>query len=384
MNLPDPDRGRRQAGLALLGCSVVIGLALLCIFFIALPVAVGEAHLLGYMCLGAVIALPAGAIYLTIPRLLDRYDPEPWWVLLGCLAWGGITSCGVAVTLNSLVDEIAREAIGPAMAQVVSTAVFAPIVEETLKGLGILGVFYFLRREFDGLVDGFIYACFIALGFAAVENVVYYARAAAEGAGALTITVILRGVLAPWGHPVYTAMTGLGLGIAREATSRSLRIVAPVLGFSVAIMLHALWNGGAILAESLGRENGIALFAILLALWFVFVAVFAGMIISLVRRRRKILDAYLADEVVLRFVTPEERALVVDGSGPRRARAAFGPDGEELVRACARLATVKWHADRARVSRTQTVSDQMIMPLRQRIRDLRARIHERSRAMPRR
>lgn len=384
MNLPDPDRGRRRAGLAALGCSVTVGFALLLFFFVALPVAVGEANLLGYMCLGAFIALPAGAIYLTVPRLLDRYDPEPASVLLGCLAWGGIASCGVAVTVNSLVDELTSELLGPSVAHIVSTAVCAPIVEESMKGLGVLGVFYFLRREFDGLVDGFIYACFVALGFAAVENVVYYARAAAEGAGALTITVILRGVLAPWGHPVYTAMTGLGLGIAREATTRSLRVIAPILGFSVAIMLHALWNGGSVLAEAVGGNDGIALFAVLLALWLAFVLVFAIVIVSLVRRRRRILDTYLADEVVLGFVTPEERALVLDGSGLRRARAAAGQDGEELVRTCARLATAKWHADRARTSRTATVSDGMIMPFRQRIRELRARVRARVAATPRR
>ena len=95
-----------------------------------------------------------------------------------------------------------------------------------MKGLAVLGVFYFLRREFDGVVDGVIYATFAALGFAAVENVVYYSNAMRADAGgeALAATFLLRGVLAPWGHPLYTSMTGIGFGIARETRNT----VAPV------------------------------------------------------------------------------------------------------------------------------------------------------------
>jgi RsiW-degrading membrane proteinase PrsW (M82 family) len=374
VNLEGPDGSRRKAGLILLSFSVLLGLCLLCLFFVALPVAVGEAHLLGFMCLGAVIALPAGAIYLTVPRMLDRYDPEPAEVLFGCVLWGGIVSCGIAVTINSLVEEAVRASAGDEIATIVATTICAPIVEEGMKGLGVAGVFYFLRREFDGLVDGVIYAFFIALGFAAVENVVYYARAAAEGAGALTLTLIIRGVVAPWGHPVYTAMTGLGFGIARETTNPRLRAFAPIVGWLLAVTLHGIWNGGAVVAGALGDGDGGGFFCFMLLLWIVFVGAFAALIVALVRRRKRILDEYLADEVVLRFVTPAERALVIDAFGLRKARAAWGPEGEELVRTAARLATVKWHTGRAQQSGNATISQHFIAPFRSRIRELRGQI----------
>jgi len=374
VELPLEEQRRQRFGLIGLSLSVVVGLALLCLFFVALPVAGGEGTLLGFMCLGSVIAIPAGATYLTIPRMLDRYDPEPWPVLLGCIAWGAITSCGVAVTINTIVEALLREGFGDEVATAVGTAVCAPIVEESMKGLGVLGVFYFLRREFDGLVDGVIYAFFVALGFAAVENVVYYARAAAEGASQLTMVFVMRGVIAPWGHPVYTAMTGLGLGFARETTSPVVRWLAPILGYLGAVTLHAIWNGGAILAQAIGDEGGGAFFCFMLVLWLVFVTVFLAVVIGLVRRRKRILEAYLADEVVLKFVTPDEKALVIDAFGIGRARRAWGKDGESLVRATARLATVKWHAERAAKSKTATVSHQLIMPLRQEIKTLRGRI----------
>jgi RsiW-degrading membrane proteinase PrsW (M82 family) len=106
--------------------------------------------------------------------------------------------------------------------EIVGAAVCAPIVEEFWKGLAVFGMFYFWRREFDGVVDGIIYATFAALGFAAVENVVYYARAGTGHASVdLTSIFILRGVVTPWAHPLFTSMTGIGFGLAREVAEHA-------------------------------------------------------------------------------------------------------------------------------------------------------------------
>ena len=57
----------------------------------------------------------------------------------------------------------------------------APIVEEALKA-AILVRFYLARKdEFDGVVDGVIYAAMVGLGFAFAENVDYYGRAFQQG-----------------------------------------------------------------------------------------------------------------------------------------------------------------------------------------------------------
>ena len=52
--------------------------------------------------------IPPLAIYLWIPRLIDRFDPEPWWALALVLGWGAIAACGVAATVNTGV-EVARQ-----------------------------------------------------------------------------------------------------------------------------------------------------------------------------------------------------------------------------------------------------------------------------------
>ncbi len=371
-SLPDPERVRRNAGFFLFGIGNLVGGLLLLGLFVGMPVSTGDFGLLGYMCLGAMLAFPAGAMYLTVPRLLDRYDPEPWYALVGCLVWGGVAACGFSAVINTAAGAVAADVLGAQAGDAVGAVLSAPFVEEFWKAMGVLGVFYFLRREFDGVVDGIIYATFVALGFATVENVIYYARAAGSGESALAATFMIRGVIAPWGHPVYTAMTGIGFGLARETEKAWVRVVAPFAGYSAAVTLHMLWNGSATLSDRI--EGGGALFLCMLPVWLVFVAAFVAIVIVLVRRRGRIIRTFLEDEVALRTLSRVEVDLVCSAFGHLRARVRWGRKGVELVRAAARLALSKWHSVRATNQRMRTVSMDFVVPLRLKIAVLKTEI----------
>lgn len=366
--MPDPEKTRRRIGCGLYVLGMLGGLVLLFVLFIVFPVATGVGlSTLKAMAVGALLAMPAMLVYLTFPRLLDRYDPEPAYALLMALAWGGVAACGFSALVNTAVGAI----IGGQAGDVVSTVLSAPIVEEGSKGILVLGFFYFLRREFDGMVDGIIYATFCAIGFAAVENVIYYARAGLEaGSGGVAMTFFMRGVLTPWAHPLYTSMTGLGLGIARETSRTWLRFVAPVGGYCAAVFLHALWNGSALLLG--GSVGGCVLFFLELLLWFAFVAAFVGMVFYLVIRRGKIIRSHLLDEVALGHLTQAELDVVASAFGGLTAYFRNGSQGVEFVRAVARLALSKWHTARAMKMSSRTVSMDFIVPLRRKIRELRA------------
>ncbi len=369
--LPDALRRRRNVGLALYLIGQFVGGGLLLLLFFV-P-AVLDTGVCGAMCLGAVLAFPAAAMYLTVPRLLDRYDPEPWYALIGCLAWGGIAACGFSAAINSGVGFCGLLAGGEDAGDVLSAVVSAPLVEEFFKGLSVWGVFYFLRSEFDGVVDGIIYATFTALGFAAVENVIYYANA--TGNGALGMTFFMRGILFPWGHPVYTSMFGIGLGIARETERVWVRRTAPVVGYLGAVVLHAMWNGSATLADS--ANEGATIFVCMLPVWFLFVLTFLLIVVILVRRRGRIIREFLQDEVALGHLSPQEVDLVASAFGLLKARSHWGALGVEYVRAMARLALSKWHTQRAQRSQMHTYSMEFIVPLRSRVQELRSQIRQR-------
>src|SRR5258708_25616159 len=44
------------------------------------------------MVLGAMLAFPPLVIYLWVPWIIDRFDPEPWWCLALALLWGGVAA----------------------------------------------------------------------------------------------------------------------------------------------------------------------------------------------------------------------------------------------------------------------------------------------------
>jgi len=363
---PDAEHGRRNVGAVLFVLGTLLGAVLLQLVFLLPPMfEANAAARYASMAAGAVLAIPAVLVYMTVPRLLDRYDPEPGWALMMVFVWGAFAACGMAATVNTLAGALA----GESFAAVVS----APVCEELFKGLALWAMFALWRREFDGVVDGIIYATFVALGFAAIENVVYYSTAQIQSRDTLTATFILRGVVTPWAHPLFTSMTGIGFGLSRESTRPAMRWLGPILGYLAAVTLHALWNGAAVLSGSLG----VPLVVFLLPLWFLFVLAFMVMVLVLVMRRGRIIRDHLGDEVLMGFLSAQEFALVSSAFGQLRAR--FGPHGAlrmQLVATAARLALSKWHATRAMKGNTRTMSFDFIAPLRERIAALRAQMGE--------
>lgn len=366
---PAPDRARRRAGAALYALGIIGGIVLNVLFFVLeifgtkrSPEVVASA-----MLAGAIPAFAMLLVYVPVPSVLDRFDPEPWWCLAMAFIWGALAATGVAGFVNSAVHVYVAEASGPQAGQFVSTVIVAPVTEEIMKGMIVFGFFYFLRREFDGVVDGIIYATFCALGFAAVENVSYYARAALEGRDVFASTFVLRGIVAPWGHPLYTSMTGIGIGLARESSSKAVRVFAPFGGLVLAIALHAVWN----FVPNLGAD----VFLVSLLFWFAFVGVFAVMVVFLVIRKGRTIRNYLRDEVILGNLSQAELALVTSAFG--RARTYFMPKGavwRRFIRATARLALCKWHTARAMKGKNRTFSIEFIGPLREEMKRLRAEI----------
>src|ERR1700693_5326730 len=160
--------------------------------------------------------------------------------------WGAAIAVFFAFVLNTANEVIVASAtnnsrIGENFGAVIS----APIVEESAKAFILVVLFLWKRDEFDGILDGIVYAGMVGLGFAMTENILYYGRALQGGLGGLTLVFIIRGMAAPFSHPLFTSMTGIGLGWARQSNNGFIKVTMPVLGFMLAILMHATWNGAA-------------------------------------------------------------------------------------------------------------------------------------------
>jgi len=61
--------------------------------------------------------------------------------------------------------------------RIFGAVISAPIVEESAKAFILFVLFFWKKDEFDGIVDGIVYAGMVGLGFAMTENILYYGRA---------------------------------------------------------------------------------------------------------------------------------------------------------------------------------------------------------------
>jgi RsiW-degrading membrane proteinase PrsW (M82 family) len=286
---------------------------------------------------GLVVAALPAPVYCILALWIDRFEPEPRWLLVVAFFWGACVAVGVAIVVNTLGFQLVRTAFGAEAADVYGLSLSAPLVEEGSKAAALFLLFFWRRDEFDGIVDGIVYASMVGLGFAMTENVKYYAEAAVEGRGLGTFVV--RGMFSPYAHPLFTSMTGIGLGIASQARGRGVRLAMPAVGFALAVVLHSVWNTSLFLSGRTGSGW------LALAMYFVLmVPVFAGVLLVALfalRREGGILREYLRPEVErgLLVRAEYERLCTVRGRFASSARALFGR-GFSAWRANARFQSV--------------------------------------------
>src|SRR5712671_5567915 len=198
------------------------------------------------LIIGMICATLPVPIYIMLLLWIDRYESEPLWMLTTAFLWGALVAVFIAIILNTINGAIVSAATNSAqIGENFGAVISAPIVEESAKAFILFVLFFWKKDEFDGIVDGIVYAGMVGLGFAMTENILYYGRAVSGGAESLTFIFILRGMAAPFSHPLFTSMTGIGLGWSRQSNNGFVKVVAPVVGFMLAVLMHATWNGSA-------------------------------------------------------------------------------------------------------------------------------------------
>lgn len=255
-------------------------------------------------------------LFIIVPTYLwlDRFEAEPLRYQLFAFLWGALVAVVAAFWLNTtglrlLVNAQWEDPLATGAVWI------APFTEETLKGLGVVLIYFARRREFDGIIDGLVYAGLVGAGFAFSENVLYLGTAYAEGGPeVLTATFILRCLMGPFGHPLFTSCIGIGLGIAVSTRNPITRIVAIVGGWICAMLLHGLWNFSA-LAGGEGFFEAYATYQVPLFLAFI------AFLFWLRRREGRIVGRYLSPYADAGWLTHSEVSMLSHLGARRAARA---------------------------------------------------------------
>ena len=254
------------------------------------------------LLVGLVSATLPVPFYLLLVLWIDRYEAEPFWMLATAFFWGALVAVFFAFLINSVSGVAVAIATNSMRAgRTFGAVISAPIVEESAKALILLIFFFWKKDEFDGVLDGIVYAAMAGLGFAMTENIQYYGNAVMEGGGEkLTFVLILRGALAPFSHPMFTSFTGIGLGLARQSRSTGLTWIAPPLGLLAAISMHSIWNGSGVLFG--GGAFILTYILIMIPAFFIMLVVIA----LALRREGQLVREFLVPDFQGGLLTPEE------------------------------------------------------------------------------
>jgi len=267
-------------------------------------------------------ALVPTVFYVTFVWWLDRYEKEPLWLLTLSFLWGAIPAAIFSVLVELALDiPIAALGSDTLIANLASVSLSAPVVEESAKGMALIGLVVVFRREFDDVLDGIVYGAMIGFGFAFTENLFGYfiPILTEQGIRAGLMNIFMRAIVFGLNHAFWTAITGAAVGYARLARGRARRLLAPFLGWAGAVLAHGIHNTGAILLE---QTYCLSLGVSLLVDW-------GGVLLLM---------------MIAALVLRKESHWIERGLQEEVRQGALSPEEFELLRSAGRRMWVRWQA----------------------------------------
>jgi RsiW-degrading membrane proteinase PrsW (M82 family) len=288
---------------------------------------------------------------LAVVYALDLYEREPVSMLVAAFAWGAIAATALSGIANEGWGLVVARVGGPEFASRWTAALTAPFVEETLKGAGVVLLYLIARGEIDDLMDGFVYGAIVGLGFAVVEDVIYFVAVFGGSPTQVLQGFFLRVIASGlYGHVLYTGLVGMGVAYVvsrREEVplGRRMRVAAGLS--AVAVLGHFLWNSPALDLFPEQPWTGAEWIGVPLAAAArgVPLLVFVAVIVRLARaRERRWLRGALAAELGGAGISADELATLERPRLRREARRAM------RVRAGRRAAAVLRRLQREQVN----------------------------------
>ena len=191
----------------------------------------------------------------------DRHLPEPLGHLLLALLFG-VLAAGVSQSLYLALEPLGLRFDAGFLAETntpgllaYSLLVIGPVEELSKLLFFVLIVVRF--KEFDEPLDGIIYASFIGLGYAAIENWQYLDYLTPLQATA-------RGFASPVVHIVFASIWGHWIG--RAYLAKQSILPATLIGFGTAAALHGIYDF-MVLLQPYSALPGAALLVVAVWIW---------------------------------------------------------------------------------------------------------------------
>lgn len=178
----------------------------------------------------------------------DKYQKEPIGSLTKAFI-GGILAIPLDFILVGIINSVFYS-------ETVFYSAFleAGIPEELSKFIIFMALIWW-DKNFDEYMDGIVYASFIGLGFACVENIMYVFSASAESFQTGIGTSITRALLSVPAHFLFGVVLGYFLSLAKFQKEK--RFVHLISGLLLAMLAHGLFDWMLMIASVLPIVGGI-------------------------------------------------------------------------------------------------------------------------------
>lgn len=203
----------------------------------------------------ALAILPAVVLGIYV-YIKDRFNREPLWMLAAAFFFGALSS------LPALWLELHIEPMNPYPKESCQAAWYtafavAAFSEELCKFL-FLYVLVWKSRYFDEYFDGIVYAAFVALGFASLENVLYVFNSGFE-------TGIGRAIFAVPCHFLVGVTMGYFFALAKFSRKWYKRWWSALMMLVMPMLLHGFYDA---ILMTINLSGGTSTFLLILFIWF--------------------------------------------------------------------------------------------------------------------
>ncbi|OPZ97909.1 MAG: Protease PrsW [Bacteroidetes bacterium ADurb.Bin408] len=189
----------------------------------------------------------------------DKYEKEPIGLLIKAF-FAGVLSAVITIIVVVLVMPYLPRYDSLFSAALVESFIEAAIPEELFKFLMLYWVIW-KNKNFNEKFDGIVYAVFVSLGFACLENIFYvFENGVAVG--------LLRAVLSVPAHALFGIIMGFYLSLARFNPENKGSLILKSLVFSM--VAHGIFDF-LLLYGSKNAQVSIGIMLLAFLLFFIFV-----------------------------------------------------------------------------------------------------------------
>jgi protease PrsW len=179
----------------------------------------------------SIAIIPVIAILLFI-YFRDKFEKEPLGLLILTVLAGALAAVPVII-LNGYLEKFSLFLLAKRGSAFFDAFYSAALIEEFCKWSFFMLLIWW-NKNFNERFDGIVYAAFVSLGFAGLENLMYVST---HGSG----VGILRAFTAVPAHAIFGVFMGYYLGLAKFANSGK-RAYFLIMSLLIPILIHGLYN----------------------------------------------------------------------------------------------------------------------------------------------